>query len=402
MLIPLLAATSGHYHYGRPPCAADEHLGVADCDGSGACRREFCAPPCDASAGCPLPNASVPGAEPLCRLESEAPPSVRSYCALLCGADSDCPPEQTCSILAGAWPVLAVCAFNGTSSSTVNGTMLRVGAAVVAAPDAPNASNVSSSPYAPPSFTPAPPPFSPPSPSSPTCGASAGCGPCETCQVAYDTCVAEPCVPFSRGTCGCPMLSSATLAAVGAVLLCLLLLLLLMAIWPRGDGCCSDCVGRETTAPIAMADAHEGLLENRDTSGMDRETVDSCISCAVCFETQINSILMPCAHEVACMRCAQRLGMCPICRAPVSTTLRTLPANFPASGSSLGKDEDPPPSPARHMQQCLNCQAQYANCVFLPCSHKVWCADCATELPDKCPVCESAVTQSLRTFHKRL
>ena len=396
MLTPLLAASYGHY--GRPPCAAYEHIGMADCDGSGACGREFCAPTCDASGGCPLLNSSLPGAEPLCKLESDTPPPARSYCALFCGADNDCPAQQTCSVLAGAggWPILAVCAFNATGPPTFSGTMLRVAAAVS------NDSSVSDPPAAPPGMTPAPPLFAPPSPPSPTCGASAGCGPCETCQVAYDTCVAEPCVPFSRGTCGCPMLSSATLAAVGAVLLCLLLLLLLMAIWPRGDGCCADCVGRETTTPIAMADAHEGLLDSRDTSGMVRETVDSSISCAVCFETPINSILMPCAHEVACMRCAQRLGVCPICRAPVCTTLRTLPAPFQASGSSLGKDEDPPPSPARHMQQCLNCQAQYANCVFLPCSHKVWCADCAAELPDNCPVCDSAITQSLRTFHKRL
>lgn len=207
----------------------------------------------------------------------------------------------------------------------------------------------------------------------------------------------NPCVPFSRSQCSCPVLSSATLAAVGAVLLCLVLLLLGMATWHRRSSCwCASLFNRDRSTLRSLGDV---LLDpdTTTTTPLNRETVDSSISCAVCMETQINSILMPCAHEVACMRCAQRLNTCPVCRATVSTTLRTLAADSPGAST---KEE--PPSPSRHAQSCLRCAASYANCVFLPCSHKVWCTECAAVLPEQCPVCDCAVTQSLRTFHKRL
>lgn len=168
------------------------------------------------------------------------------------------------------------------------------------------------------------------------------------------------------------MLSTATLAAVGAVLLCLLLLLLLMAIWHRRDSCCSDFFGGSRASAM-----HDGLLDGQlggGGGGMDRETVDSSISCAVCMETQINSILMPCAHEVACMRCAQRLGTCPVCRAPVSTTLRTLPAagGMPSPNRELDHVEEegeeeaegapkPAPAAAKPPHSCLKCAAARSN-----------------------------------------
>ena len=122
------------------------------------------------------------------------------------------------------------------------------------------------------------------------------------------------------------MLSSATLAAVGAILLCLLLLLLLTTIFNQHGTCCAEsCADVFGGGARTLADTLADSLLERDTSA-GRETVDSSISCAVCMETPINSILMPCAHEVACMRCAQRLGICPVCRAAVRHSCPLAPA----------------------------------------------------------------------------
>jgi len=44
------------------------------------------------------------------------------------------------------------------------------------------------------------------------------------------------------------------------------------------------------------------------------------------MDVAINCVLMPCAHEVACLRCASRLGTCPICRTAVCSTLRVFSA----------------------------------------------------------------------------
>ena len=121
------------------------------------------------------------------------------------------------------------------------------------------------------------------------------------------------------------MLSSATLAAVGAILLCLLLLLMLTTIFNQHGTCCAEsCADVFGGGARTLADTLADSLLERDTSG--RETIDSSISCAVCMETPINSILMPCAHEVACMRCAQRLGICPVCRAAVRYSWPLAPA----------------------------------------------------------------------------
>ena len=51
---------------------------------------------------------------------------------------------------------------------------------------------------------------------------------------------------------------------------------------------------------------------------------------------------------------------------------------------------------------CLRCGKLPPNCWFVPCAPKVWCVDCAAELPPACPICNTGISQSLRTFHKRL
>ena len=286
------------------------------------------------------------------------------------------------------------------------------------------------------------------------------------CDRAVKQCIQRSCFsPDTPPACNCPELSPETLYALGAVLLFMLLLLLTMAIWHWGR-----CGERRTTG---ITDATENLINNPAGSAATslpphmcggrrsrgRTSIDSSLSCVVCFDGAIDCVLMPCAHEVACLRCASRLGLCPICRRPVSSTLRIeIPdaaeraralqqpiaavdeASEPAAPDAVeavmeegavaasgedaaaaadatersrdadGEADDAAPDAAKPgkavgglpEQLCLRCAATPPNCVFLPCSHKVWCVDCAAILPPRCPICDCGITQSLKTFHKRL
>jgi hypothetical protein len=44
-------------------------------------------------------------------------------------------------------------------------------------------------------------------------------------------------------------------------------------------------------------------------------------SCIICFENQINVILLPCAHLALCSSCAKNLMSCPICRESIQSTI---------------------------------------------------------------------------------
>lgn len=266
------------------------------------------------------------------------------------------------------------------------------------------------------------------------------------------------------------------------VVLLLILLLLTMSAW---HWTCGD--GRRTTDNtenlLQPADEPHGhlvghavnfVVNHRATRG--RTSLDSTVSCVVCFDGAIDCVLMPCAHEVACHRCASQLVLCPICRQNVGSTLRVFAADTevreralaqaleqqhaeaqqqqqeeerrrrqqPGGEDDEGADHDGDVEQTQgtierggdgtHQQQqhadgapatesagddsskpggkeaapglaamlCLRCASNPPNCVFLPCSHKIWCVDCAANLPPACPICNTGITQSLKTFHKRL
>ena len=230
------------------------------------------------------------------------------------------------------------------------------------------------------------------------------------------------------GQCNCTLLSQQTVTTVGLVLLFVLLGVVLLVGWRyrRQRSCCG---GSRT---IGLSDANESLIAATTQGypyggrGMDRSTlmsVDSVLSCTVCMEYPIDCILMPCAHEVACGRCAQMLRACPICRRPVDTTLRarltgleegsdegsagtdgekgagdesaaTPGADTPAA-AEVGAKETPvaaakDATPKERL--CRKCGLRAANCLFLPCSHKVWCVECAADLPPACVVCGAGPT----------
>jgi len=307
-----------------------------------------------------------------------------------------------------------------------------------------------------------------------TCGDTTCDDMCQYCEhsIEVSRCVPRPCFDVPSGQCKCPRLSEETLIAVGAVVLCLVLLLLAMAVWHWRR--CGDL--RSSTFNTTENNHTESLLASHGHEGANREawsrptrgrtSIDSTVSCLVCMDVAINCVLMPCAHEVACLRCAQRLHLCPVCRTAVDATMKihvasqeqlleaaldrardlhaassetlpeaetparpapeadqavtdtlpSLPAVQAGGGGELGVDieagEEVPSTEAASGQEpakaqqcemlCLRCAKLPPNCVFLPCAHKVWCMDCAAQLPPTCPICDSGITQSLRTFHKRL
>ena len=183
-----------------------------------------------------------------------------------------------------------------------------------------------------------------------TCGPLA-CDPvCQVCDVERHVCVSVSCSLAQAGQCGCPRLSQETLVAVGAVVLCLVLLLLAMALWHwRRCGDWRSSFTLNTTeynpsesllGPGASGGASQ-LRFSRPTRG--RTSIDSTLSCLVCMDRAIDCVLMPCAHEVACSRCAAHLQLCPVCRTAVDTTMKVhVASQEQLLEAALGRARDHP------------------------------------------------------------
>ena len=46
--------------------------------------------------------------------------------------------------------------------------------------------------------------------------------------------------------------------------------------------------------------------------------------CKVCLDDIVSIVFLPCGHLVTCADCAPALRKCPICRADIKGTVRTL------------------------------------------------------------------------------
>ena len=116
-------------------------------------------------------------------------------------------------------------------------------------------------------------------------------------------------VPHPRRTVARQQIShSQAVTTVGLVLLFVLLGVVLLVGWrcQSQPACCAP-------EPLPLSEASQNLINAHGAPGQracERSTflsVDSAISCTVCMCYAIDCILMPCAHEVACSRCAQAL-----------------------------------------------------------------------------------------------
>jgi len=45
--------------------------------------------------------------------------------------------------------------------------------------------------------------------------------------------------------------------------------------------------------------------------------------CKICMDNQINTVLIPCGHRVACISCGSALDSCPMCRVLITGALQT-------------------------------------------------------------------------------
>mmetsp|Transcript_117160 Transcript_117160/g.373174 ORF Transcript_117160/g.373174 Transcript_117160/m.373174 type:complete len:792 (+) Transcript_117160:52-2427(+) len=48
--------------------------------------------------------------------------------------------------------------------------------------------------------------------------------------------------------------------------------------------------------------------------------------CKICFEREINTVILDCNHRAVCARCLEQLQSCPCCRAPITKTVQTYNA----------------------------------------------------------------------------
>jgi E3 ubiquitin-protein ligase XIAP len=64
------------------------------------------------------------------------------------------------------------------------------------------------------------------------------------------------------------------------------------------------------------SDAQTTTILNEDTSISDSKL------CKICCDKEMNAILFPCMHIVACVPCAFSLDSCPVCRKPISEVKR--------------------------------------------------------------------------------
>eukprot|EP01017_Pseudomicrothorax_dubius_P046760 TRINITY_DN8286_c0_g2_i1.p1 TRINITY_DN8286_c0_g2~~TRINITY_DN8286_c0_g2_i1.p1 ORF type:complete len:395 (+),score=75.26 TRINITY_DN8286_c0_g2_i1:325-1509(+) len=61
-----------------------------------------------------------------------------------------------------------------------------------------------------------------------------------------------------------------------------------------------------------------GGLAQREKAELANENV-----CVICYEAERDTVLIPCRHQVTCLRCAKKLDACPICRLGITESWRT-------------------------------------------------------------------------------
>ncbi|RAL40174.1 hypothetical protein DM860_008314 [Cuscuta australis] len=67
------------------------------------------------------------------------------------------------------------------------------------------------------------------------------------------------------------------------------------------------------------------LCEQADESELNQEEVEKLqnekVLCKICFEKQINVVLLPCRHHILCSMCSEKCKKCPICRVYIEDRL---------------------------------------------------------------------------------
>ncbi|ELP87739.1 inhibitor of apoptosis 1, diap1, putative [Entamoeba invadens IP1] len=61
-----------------------------------------------------------------------------------------------------------------------------------------------------------------------------------------------------------------------------------------------------------------------DPQDTDNGCTDDSKVCRICLENQKNTVFIPCGHICSCSECASKLDKCPICRAPITSIVKTF------------------------------------------------------------------------------
>jgi hypothetical protein len=48
--------------------------------------------------------------------------------------------------------------------------------------------------------------------------------------------------------------------------------------------------------------------------------------CKICYEREINTVILDCNHRTVCSRCLDQVATCPLCRAPITKMIQTYNA----------------------------------------------------------------------------
>lgn len=73
------------------------------------------------------------------------------------------------------------------------------------------------------------------------------------------------------------------------------------------------------------ANEHQ-VLNNKDVPLANLDEIEDKHMCKICWEREVNSVLLDCGHLVACVTCGRKLADCPICRQNVVRCVRTFKA----------------------------------------------------------------------------
>lgn len=72
---------------------------------------------------------------------------------------------------------------------------------------------------------------------------------------------------------------------------------------------------QESSQELEQNSSCEMLSEAKDRSDEEQERKDSKL-CKICYNNEYNTIFLPCAHVIACAKCASSVSKCPSCRQP--------------------------------------------------------------------------------------
>jgi hypothetical protein len=83
--------------------------------------------------------------------------------------------------------------------------------------------------------------------------------------------------------------------------------------------------GEEPTLSNIMKELERRKNEEKKESDGKKEEKDSEENlCKICFESQIDSVIIPCGHYAICNGCTKGLNSCPICRNPIAQIVKTF------------------------------------------------------------------------------